>query len=89
MGSSYTARCKACGEVFTASSGGGFNFQLLHCDTCGKERARPLTPDLQPAPDYDDSGCGCGGRFTFDASPRCPKCRSAELEDLGNYVDYD
>ncbi|SRR6266498_855525 len=22
----------------------------------------------------------CGGRFQFDASPRCPKCRSTELE---------
>jgi hypothetical protein len=25
-------------------------------------------------------GCGCGGSYKFDAPPRCPKCRSAELE---------
>lgn len=32
----------------------------------------------------------CGGRFRFDAPPRCPKCRSTEFEPdpdepLGNF----
>jgi DNA-directed RNA polymerase subunit RPC12/RpoP len=27
--------------------------------------------------------CHCGGRFTFKARPRCPKCLSARLEDTG------
>ena len=25
--------------------------------------------------------CRCGGRFTFRAKPRCPKCRSTRLEN--------
>ena len=24
-------------------------------------------------------GCACGGHFKIDASPRCPRCRSADL----------
>ncbi|MGZ7162385.1 MAG: hypothetical protein ACXVI8_07020 [Halobacteriota archaeon] len=28
-------------------------------------------------------GCSCGGSFTFDAPPRCPRCRSKELEHDG------
>ncbi|MFP4056217.1 MAG: hypothetical protein ACLF0G_05045 [Candidatus Brocadiia bacterium] len=25
--------------------------------------------------------CACGGRFSLEAPPRCPNCRSADLED--------
>ena len=28
----------------------------------------------------------CGGRFRFDAPPRCPKCGSTEFEDTGRGV---
>ena len=31
--------CKACGTRFVASNGGGFFFDLLHCDTCGTTRS--------------------------------------------------
>ena len=27
--------------------------------------------------------CGCGGQFRFGAPPRCPKCRSLDIEDTG------
>ena len=91
MGSSFDARCRACDETFTVSKGGGFTFQLQHCDTCGKERALPTFQKLEAV--VDEAGvegkCGCGGRFTFDAPPRCPKCRSTDYEDLGNHIDYD
>jgi hypothetical protein len=33
--------------------------------------------------------CKCGGDFTFDAEPRCPKCGSLEFEKCGIQVDYD
>lgn len=34
--------------------------------------------------------CRCGGRFTFRASPRCPKCRSRRLESTGeDFILYD
>ena len=35
MGSASGYICKACGRRFTVRSGGGFFFDLLHCDTCG------------------------------------------------------
>lgn len=36
MGSASGFICRACGARFTVRSGGGFFFDLLHCDTCGK-----------------------------------------------------
>jgi predicted Zn-ribbon and HTH transcriptional regulator len=27
--------------------------------------------------------CRCGGKYTFDAPPRCPECRSIHLEETG------
>jgi len=34
--------------------------------------------------------CKCGGTFRFDAPPRCPKCKSTDLEDdPGMMVLYD
>ena len=35
MGSSSSYICKACGRHFGVRSGGGFFFDLLHCDACG------------------------------------------------------
>jgi hypothetical protein len=35
MGSSTGFICKACASRFSVRSGGGFFFDLLHCDTCG------------------------------------------------------
>ncbi len=39
MGSTTGVICRTCGERFTISSGGGFSFDLLHCDTCGEDRS--------------------------------------------------
>jgi len=33
--------------------------------------------------------CAWGGRYTFDASPRCPKCRSVRIEIAKPTVMYD
>lgn len=35
--------------------------------------------------------CECGGIYTFDAKPRCPKCRSVESEEdpNGKFILYD
>jgi hypothetical protein len=33
--------------------------------------------------------CQCRGRYTFDAPPRCPKCRSTEFEEGKITVMYD
>jgi hypothetical protein len=39
MGSATGHICKACGTQFTVRSGGGFFFDLLHCDTCGEAKS--------------------------------------------------
>ena len=33
--------------------------------------------------------CRCGGRYRFDAPPRCPRCRSPEVEEGEINVLYD
>lgn len=33
--------------------------------------------------------CECGGKYTLDAPPRCPQCRSAQLEEGGPTIMYD
>jgi hypothetical protein len=38
MGSATGYRCQACGTCFQACDGGGFFFDLLHCDRCGVAR---------------------------------------------------
>ena len=39
MGSATSQVCRDCGEQFMARDGGGFMFDLLHCDTCGAGRS--------------------------------------------------
>ena len=38
LGSSAGYRCRRCGTEFGARDGGGFWFDLLHCDACGRDR---------------------------------------------------
>ncbi len=66
MGSASGFICKACGTQFTVRRGGGFFFDLLHCDTCGTARSvshedlgdihlgfgsPPMTPDSARLPE--------------------------------------
>ena len=39
MGSTSGFTCRTCGAHFMAKEGGGFFFDLLHCDTCGRTRS--------------------------------------------------
>ena len=39
MGSGVEAKCRRCGTQFQANVGGGFFFDVLHCDACGRERS--------------------------------------------------
>jgi len=39
MGSQTGYKCQACGTRFEAEEGGGFFFDLLHCDRCGAARS--------------------------------------------------
>jgi len=33
--------------------------------------------------------CKCSGKFTFKASPRCPKCRSKDIGEGETFALYD
>jgi hypothetical protein len=98
------------------SEGGGFFFDLLHCDSCGANKSvrhqdlgdiffgyikgldvpytmttaerdrrireeypgKPLSKtEYHAAVEANLKPCKCGGRFRYDAAPRCPSCRSA------------
>jgi len=39
MGSSTGLICKVCGTTFQLQQGGGFFFDLLHCDACGDAKS--------------------------------------------------
>ena len=39
MGSATSYICKSCGTRFMARDGGGFFFDLLHCDACGATKS--------------------------------------------------
>jgi predicted nucleic acid-binding Zn-ribbon protein len=34
----FGAVCSACGSHFVVNDGGGFSFEILRCDACGRER---------------------------------------------------
>jgi predicted Zn-ribbon and HTH transcriptional regulator len=79
MGYGYDAICKECGTKFEVNEGPGMVAMPYHCDRCGKEwwwEFRSKIPLDEPYPPT----CGCGGTFTSDAPPRCPKCRSTSFE---------
>lgn len=115
MGSMSGHICTACGTRFSARWGGGFLFDLLHCDACGRAQSvahqelgdihlrfvkglgrpyavcrwemdrriqdeypgEPLTRDeYHAAAEATLEPCPCGGRFRYDAPPRCPSCGS-------------
>jgi hypothetical protein len=115
MGSMAGQICRACGTKFVGRSGGGFFFDLLHCDSCGQsksvghqemgdihlgfvkglpgpytvgrsamdrrikeEYAGELlsTDEYHAAVEATLEPCKYGGRFRYDAPPRCPTCRS-------------
>jgi predicted Zn-ribbon and HTH transcriptional regulator len=88
MGGLMGAICKKCKNEFSFASGGGFNFTRLGCDRCDATKTL-LYSDLEKHKvDFDDDKaleafagkCLCGGSFRVDAPPRCPKCKSTELE---------
>lgn len=37
MGRAFRATCESCLHSFPVSEGGGINFELLRCNTCGRE----------------------------------------------------
>jgi len=89
MGQAYEATCLDCGHRFMASKGGGFTFNLIHCDTCGREKSIPLESKALLSGQPTLKRCRCGGTFASGAPPRCPKCRSAKLKRGRTTCFYD
>lgn len=128
MGCSGPAKCKNCNAEFEVSIGGGFFFDLLRCDKCGKtksvsfddipelheryikglggpycvasmEQDKQIQDDDSIEPISEDSfheemekfagKCKCGGQFTYDAKPRCPKCLSTSITLEAPTTYYD
>ncbi len=79
MGESYTAICQECEVRFEVNQGPGMSTMPLHCDSCGRERWWEFMEKI-PLDDPPDWTCKCGGTFSTDAPPRCPKCRSTNLK---------
>ena len=79
MGHGYDAICKGCGTKFEVNEGSGMIAMPFHCDRCGKEWWWQFGPG-GPTGEANPPRCECGGTFTMDAPPRCPNCRSLELE---------
>jgi len=50
----------------------------------------PIDEDIYHLGVEDYAGkCACGGAFTFEAPPRCPKCKSDNYEVMDGYMHYD
>ena len=84
MGESGRAHCRGCGHGFGFNTGSGFKVVGIHCEDCG-HREQFIRSDDPPQEDRSDPGCfghcsRCDGRLTYAARPRCPKCRSTELD---------
>lgn len=95
MGRQYKARCNQCQTEFEVREGGGLNFYLLHCDTCGSEKAirqdelseklNAQNPDLTFDEKLEAIAGACGdGHFRIKAKARCPNCQA---DDYSPAVD--
>lgn len=78
MGEGFGAICRECSAHFRVHDGSGMASMPFRCDGCGKEWWWEFG-DGGPVGDANPPPCECGGRFTEEAPPRCPKCRSKLL----------
>jgi hypothetical protein len=89
MGIEYTYECTECGFDGIWSEGGGFSFDILHCDTCANEKEIKLDADGNSVKAYRTK-CKCGGLFTKDAPARCKSCKTPIARDtLVESIMYD
>ena len=100
----YVHIFQLCGAITTVHYGGGFRFHLLRCDKCGDDKTigfevlgeiharyqqgAPREEYYYEVEGFSDK-CNCGGIFTFNAPPRCRKCRSTRMEEGKPYEWYD
>lgn len=83
VGQQGQATCRDCEHSFRLSTSGGFVAQIVFCEDCG--RGGSVFHNQQVLGEGDPVAvvgtCShCRGHLRLGASPRCPRCRSAELE---------
>jgi len=83
MGQQGQATCRDCQHSFRLSTGGGFVAQIVCCEDCG--RGESVFHNQEPLGGGDPEAvvgtCSrCRSDLRLGAPPRCPQCRSAELE---------
>jgi hypothetical protein len=106
VGSEHVAICTNCGTRCTVREGGGFFFEIVHCERCGRAKSVGFDElgSLSPIQGADTQSEAyrsaveriagrhrCSGHYRLKAPPRCPRCRSTDLEvDLdGPFLQYD
>lgn len=93
MGKQYKARCNQCQTEFEVREGGGRDFYLLHCDSCGEEKAvrqneimekiATQDPDISFDEKVEAIAGSCGeGHYRLKAKARCPKCCSNDFSPV-------
>ncbi len=95
MGRQFKARCNRCQTEFEVREGGGRDFYLLHCDSCGEEKAiqqeeinekiknQDVTLSFNEKVEAIAGTCG-DGHYRIKAKARCPNCHS---DDYSPVVD--
>ncbi|TFH27974.1 MAG: hypothetical protein E4G98_05680 [Promethearchaeota archaeon] len=86
MGTVHQAKCRDCGHVFKFSEGGGFKFAIINCNSC--HLAISVSWEVKRRQNTHGK-CSCGGTYSNEAKPRCEKCESANIEDLGTTIYFD
>ena len=91
MGRGYQAICAQCDTTIEVHEGSGMYAMPFRCEECGLEWWWEFGPGGPTEKEANPPQCECGGRFTSDAPPRCPKCHSTELnrDPSGYEVMYD
>ena len=86
MGSRHQAKCRDCGHLFEYDESGGFTFAIINCDSCH----RMISVSWADKANQKTHGkCSCGGTYSNDAKPRCKKCDSMNIDDLGTILLFD
>jgi hypothetical protein len=82
----HLVRCDQCGETKDIS----FEEFGEHHILARERRGKPISEDeYNAAVDLVAGPCKCKGKYTLNAPPRCPKCRSRNISQGRITVCYD
>lgn len=70
MGQRYTAKCNDCNHRFDVNEGGGFSFEMLHCEACGKPKSMAFDQFKETRSSYLRSFANTGNMKVVDKNMR-------------------